>query len=94
MSAYIIVHVSPKNPEKLQQYIGQVGPMVKKVGAEVMVQAKVSEVLNGDHTGKMTAVIRFPDMAAIKGWWSSDEYQAIVPLRNEGADMTIIALED
>ena len=34
------------------------------------------------------------EMEAAPGGMGSDEYKAIVPIRNEGADMTIIALED
>ena len=46
MSAYLIVHVSPKNPEKLQEYIGQVGPMAGKAGAEVLVGADLGCLLS------------------------------------------------
>ncbi len=38
-------------------------------------------------------VIEFPDAAAARAWWESDEYEAIKPIRR-GASTTNIVLVD
>jgi len=41
----------------------------------------------------MLVVVKFPSSEALSGWYASDEYQALVPLREEAADMTIVSYE-
>jgi uncharacterized protein (DUF1330 family) len=38
-------------------------------------------------------VIRFPDAQALDDWYSSDAYQALIPLRTEAADVDLINYE-
>jgi len=40
------------------------------------------------------AVVRFPDTAALKTWYQSPAYQALIPLRDEAVDMTLVAYEE
>jgi uncharacterized protein (DUF1330 family) len=39
-------------------------------------------------------VIRFPDLKAVDGWYASAAYQALIPLRQEAADMDLLSYED
>lgn len=41
----------------------------------------------------MSAVIKFPDIAAAKSWYASDAYQQIIPLREEAWDMSLVLHE-
>ena len=36
------------------------------------------------------ALIRFPDVETAKAWYESADYQALVELRNQAADMTLV----
>ena len=38
-------------------------------------------------------VIRFPDPASLRGWFESPAYQALIPLREAAADVTLIGYE-
>jgi uncharacterized protein (DUF1330 family) len=38
-------------------------------------------------------VIRFPDRAAVEGWFASDAYQALIPLRERAADLVLVSYE-
>ena len=40
-----------------------------------------------------TVVIRFPDAKAIAGWYGSPAYQALIPIREQAADMVLISYE-
>ncbi|MEM7571091.1 MAG: DUF1330 domain-containing protein [Pseudomonadota bacterium] len=37
----------------------------------------------------ISAVFEFPDMGAVEAWYTSDAYQALLPLRSEACDMDI-----
>jgi uncharacterized protein (DUF1330 family) len=38
------------------------------------------------------AVIRFPDAKALRDWYSSDAYQALVSIRDAAADVTFLVV--
>jgi uncharacterized protein (DUF1330 family) len=50
-------------------------------------------VLEGEWDTLRLVVIEFPDMAAARAWWTSDEYEPLKPLRR-GASTTNIVLVD
>jgi len=51
-------------------------------------------VLSGAHQYSDTVAIRFPDANAIVGWYGSPAYQALIPLREQAAEVVLIAYED
>jgi len=38
-------------------------------------------------------VIRFPDPASLRRWFESPAYQALIPLREQAADVTLIGYD-
>jgi uncharacterized protein (DUF1330 family) len=50
-------------------------------------------VLSGQHAHGDTVLIRVPDATAADGWYRSAAYQALVPLREEAAEVVLIAYE-
>lgn len=94
MPAFMVAMVTPKNPEKLKEYSELAAPTVAKHGGEPIVKGKVAGLLTGEGIdAKMVVTFKFPDIEAIDQWYNSEEYQAIIPLRDEGADMVFIKLE-
>ena len=39
------------------------------------------------------SVIRFPDPAAFRAWFDSPAYQALIPLREQAAEVTLVGYE-
>jgi uncharacterized protein (DUF1330 family) len=94
MTAFVVVTVTPKDPEKLKEYSGLAGPTIVSNGGEPVVRGKVAGLLTGESfDGKVVVVFKFPSIDAIDQWYNSDEYQALIPLREEAADMTFVKLE-
>ena len=85
MSAYIIVDVTPTNPEKMQEYAAAAGSTIEAHGGKFLAKGPV-EALHGDTPFKMKAVIEFPDREKATAWYNSPEYQALIETRNEGMD--------
>jgi len=94
MSAYLVVHLTAKDMGKLKDYAGQAYALIQAAGGERVVRAKVTEVLVGDHDHKVCAIFRFADGDTLRTWYHSDAYQALIPLRDEAADITFIVLEE
>jgi uncharacterized protein (DUF1330 family) len=59
----------------------------------VVLRGRRVAVLSGEHAHADTVVIRFADANAASGWHASPEYQALIPLREEAAEMVLICYE-
>jgi uncharacterized protein (DUF1330 family) len=94
MSAYMIVHATVKDNEKFKKYSESAGPTLKQFGAEVLFKGKVSEILTGQHSHKISAVMKFPEHQSITNWYNSKEYQELIPLRESAADVVFVGVEE
>lgn len=92
-AAYAIGHIAIKDPEKWVEYRSRVPGTLRPWGAEVVFRGKKTMVLSGAHGHTDTVVIRFPGMGALEGWFQSPAYQALIPLREQAADVVLIAYE-
>ena len=90
MAAYVIGHITVRDPEKWAEYRGKVLPTLAAAGGEVVLRGRKVAVLSGDHAHTDTVVLRFPDVAAAQRWHSSVAYQTLIPLREQAADMVLI----
>ena len=90
-AAYIIGHLTIKSPEKWAEYRSRVPATLAPWGAEVVLRGRLASVLAGEHLHTDTVVIRFPDMRSVNGWHSSPSYQALIPLRNQAAEMVLLS---
>ncbi len=93
MSAYLIVdELSVENPEQLNEYISQAGPLITRAGGE-LIASGVPEVLEGKWAPKRFIMARFPSLDKLKEWWNSDAYQALLPMRTDVSESNIIIME-
>ena len=92
-TAYVVGHLTVKNAEKWSEYRNLVPATLELWGAELVLRGKRVETLTGDHPHTDIVVIRFPDNEAVNGWYSSPAYQALIPLREQAAEMVMIVYE-
>ncbi|MFT5690842.1 MAG: hypothetical protein ACI92E_000165 [Oceanicoccus sp.] len=85
MTAYIIVELTVKDNEKFQRYGASVPPTLAKYSGEVLAKGPV-ENLHGDFAYQVQVILAFPSREDAKGWYQSEDYQALIPLRDEGID--------
>ena len=93
MSALLSVTIKVKNPEKFKEYISQVPATMAPHGGEKIGRGKLAKTLVGDVAHHMEALFQFPSTDALDQWYNSSEYQALAPLRDESAEMTLAVLE-
>ena len=93
-TAYVVGHLTVKNAEKWAEYRNQVPATLEQWGAELVLRGKRVAILAGEHPLSDIVVIRFPDKEAVDGWYSSPAYQALIPLRQQAAEMVLICYEE
>jgi len=89
MSAFIIATVTVKDAEKFQQYAVKSKATFDLFEAEILVRGKHQGTLTGNADNQTAAVVKFKDMETLDRWYGSDEYQVLIPLRDQAADITI-----
>ena len=92
-TAYVVGHLTVKNAEKWAEYRNQVPATLEPWGATLVLRGKRFAILAGEHPHTDIVVIRFPDKEAVNNWHSSPAYQALIPLREQAAEMILISYE-
>jgi uncharacterized protein (DUF1330 family) len=85
MAAYIIVGLTPKDEEKIQQYGAQVPPTLAQYKGEILIKGPV-EQLHGQFDYKSQVILAFPTRDDAVNWYHSDGYQALISTRDQGMD--------
>jgi uncharacterized protein (DUF1330 family) len=97
MAAYLTGHIKIRDAEKWHDYLDQVDATIIAFGGEILLRGLQHEVLS--NAGELQAeferlvVLRFDDMAALHRWYQSPAYQQLKPLREQGADVTVVTYE-
>ena len=89
MTAYVVVHATPKSPEKMQEYAAAAGPTLASFGGKLVARGP-SETLAGSNPHQIMVVLEFPDKASATGWYNSPAYQAAIPTRLAAMDSVFI----
>lgn len=93
MAAFIVGTIRVRDPEAWQRYVEQVGATFGPFGGEVVFRAGDPIPLSGAAHGERIVVARFPDLGALRRWHDSAQYQALVPLREAGAEVVLTAYQ-
>jgi uncharacterized protein (DUF1330 family) len=94
MPAYVIGDVRDAwDAAALDEYRRRNTDAVANHGGRFVVRGGEHELLEGEWDTRRIVVIEFPDAAAARAWWESDEYQPLKELRR-GASTTNIVLVD
>ena len=92
-NAYVVGQISIKDHARWVEYRDQVPATLVPWDAELVFRGQLSSVLAGSHSHTDTVVLRFPSLESANGWHSSEQYQALVALRNQAADVDLLVCE-
>jgi uncharacterized protein (DUF1330 family) len=94
MPAYVIGDVRAAwDAEALGEYRRRNTDAVARHGGRFIVRGGEIEVLEGEWDTRRIIVIEFPDMAAARGWYESEDYAPLRTLRQSASDTNIILVE-
>ena len=93
MASYLVGHITVKDGELWQKYVSGVQESLLPFDSKVIFRGKLASVLAGKHEHDLVVVIEFPDQSTLDNWYSSEKYQALIPLRDKAANVVIMAYE-
>lgn len=93
MSAFFVATVSVKDGEKFKEYAAKSAETFRPFSGELVIRGKFVGTFVGNAGHQATAVVKFPNLDALESWYASDAYQALIPLRDEASDITIVKYE-
>lgn len=93
MAAYVIGRIAIRDAQKWAAYRSQVPATLKPWDAEVVFRGKPFAVFSGADDHSDVVVIRFADAKAVREWFLSPAYQALIPLREQAAEVVLTAYE-
>ncbi len=91
MASYLVGHITVKDGELWQKYVSGVQESLLPFDSKVVFRGKLVSVLAGKHEYDLVVVIEFPDQSTLDNWYSSEKYQALIPLRDKAANVAIMA---
>lgn len=74
---------NPNEMPMVQQYLQGVMPLLTSAGGKLVKRLKVDQVVHGSPSG-MVLVMDFDSEDAIKSMFESEDYAALVPVRDQG----------
>ncbi|MDD9379060.1 DUF1330 domain-containing protein [Streptomyces sp. ZAF1911] len=81
MTAYAIGHIRPETMnEDILRYIEEIQSTMDPFEGRFLVHGRQVEVMEGTWPGTIV-LIGFPDIERARGWYASQPYQALIPLR-------------
>jgi uncharacterized protein (DUF1330 family) len=94
MSAYLVAHISIKGMKKWNQYVNKVPQILEKYGGNLVFKRRLDKVFCGNHSYDICAIIWFLDAQSLNRWYYSSEYQDLVPIRDEAANVNFLSYSD
>ena len=92
-SAYLVGHITVRDREKWAWHLDQVPATLKPWGAEITFRGRRVATFSGGHPHDDIVVIRFHNKEAVDSWHSSPAYQALIPLRQQAAEVVLLSYE-
>jgi uncharacterized protein (DUF1330 family) len=98
MPVYMVVEVKKKDKQKYNKYIAALTDIIARYGGRYLVRGgRVTPLFRGRelerrHPDKVL-IVEFPSAADHRRCFTSLEYQAIIPLRDAGAEIRAVLLE-
>jgi uncharacterized protein (DUF1330 family) len=93
--ATLVVTAVPNSSEMgaVQEYLKGVMPLLTGAGGKLVKRLKVDRVINGNPSG-MALVMDFDSAEAVTKMFESDEYAALIPVRDKGfSEMNILVTQ-
>lgn len=89
MAAYLVGTIHVRDLGAWRRYVEEVGTTFAPFGARVLFRGTDPVALARAAHGERIVVVEFPDLAALRRWHDSPQYQALVPLRESAADVVL-----
>ena len=81
MAAYLIVEIETTDADLMAEYRKHTPGLIARFGGRFVVRGGETETLEGGWTPPRLVMIEFPDMAAARRFYHSEEYKPVLAMR-------------
>jgi uncharacterized protein (DUF1330 family) len=92
-NAYVVGQITVKDETLWAEYRSKVPATLAPWNAELVFRGQQARALSGECPHADIVVICFASLADADGWYKSEAYQALIPLRQEAAMMILTTYE-
>ena len=85
MKAFYMIDITIKDGQKFQEYVDHAKRLVEKFGGGMLIRGRELDSDNKPVEGKLIGVMEFPSVEIARAWYNSDEYRAIIQIRDAGS---------
>jgi uncharacterized protein (DUF1330 family) len=93
MAAYALVNVEITDSAGFAEYRKLVPATIAAFGGRFLTRGGATEVLEGEWIPNRLVVLEFPDVAAIKAWYYSPEYQQLLDVRKRTSRSDFVIID-
>ncbi len=93
MSVFFIFQGKITSPEKFGEYAKFVAPTLEPFEGSVTLKGKAVQVVAGTNDKETVGILAFPNVEKALGWYNSVDYQSLIPLRDEAAEVSAICYQ-
>lgn len=93
MTAYLIADVDVRDTAAYEAYRSQVPGVIEQYGGRYLVRGGAAQQVEGDRIPNRLVVLEFPDMAALKRFYDSPEYEPVKAMRMQAAHCEVLLVE-
>ena len=93
MAAYLIARIRVTDPEAYKEYMKLSPAAIAKYSGRFLVRGGRMETLEGEEEDRRLVVVAFPDMAAARAFYDSEEYRAARAVRAGAAEADFLIVE-
>lgn len=93
MAAYLIANITVTDRYGFERYRANVPAVIAAHGGRYIVRGGATEVVEGDLDINRLIILEFPDMAALKRFYASPEYEPLLALRRSSTRSDVVFTE-
>jgi uncharacterized protein (DUF1330 family) len=93
MPAYVIAEIEITDETEYAKYRPLAAAAVARFGGRYVVRGGEARLLEGGPAPQRVVVLEFPDAAAARGWYESEEYQAAVKIRQKASKGRLVLID-
>lgn len=82
-----------KNADAWEEYRSRVGATIKQYSGELLFRGQQQRLLSGELSHEAVVALQFENLDAANRWHDSPEYQALIPIREQAADVILVLYE-
>jgi uncharacterized protein (DUF1330 family) len=93
MAAYLVADVEVTDPAGFEEYRKRLPATLAAYGGRFLTKPGAIEIVEGEWAPKRLAIVEFENVARVKAWLESPEYQALQRVRHRTSNTNAVIVD-